>query len=116
MVNTITIIGRITNEPEIKELDDGKKVSNITLAIPRNYKNHDGIYETDFIDCTVWNNIAINVVEYCKKGDLIGVRGRVETKLYEQDNKKIKDTHVIAEKVTFLSSRNIEKNNDDIAR
>lgn len=101
MLNQIILVGRLVQDPEIKELENGKKVCNITLAIPRSYKNSNGEYETDFIDCVLWTGIAENTSEYCKKGDLLGVRGRLETR--EENGKRI--VRVVAEKVTFLSNR-----------
>ena len=105
MMNQTCIIGRLVRDPEIRDLEDGKKVSNITLAVPRSYKNENGEYETDFIDCTLWNGVADRTAEYCKKGDLVGVKGRLQTNNYENENgEKRKNTEVIAEKLTFLSS------------
>ena len=101
MLNQTVLVGRLVQDPEIKELENGRKVSEITLAIPRSYKNSEGIYETDFIPCIVWNGVAENTAEFCKKGDIIGVRGRLETK--KENDKYI--TEVIGERVTFLSSK-----------
>ena len=70
MLNQAVIVGRIVSQPEIKE-ENGKKYSNLTLAVPRSYKNENGEYDTDFLDCTIWNGIAENVKEYCMKGDLV---------------------------------------------
>jgi len=107
MLNQTVIIGRIVKEPELIETEVGQRTSNLTLAVPRSYKNGNGEYDTDFIDCTLWNGIAENTVEYCKKGDLVGIKGRLETEQYEQEiGITIKNTKVIAEKVTFLSSKN----------
>lgn len=101
MLNQIVLVGRLVQDPEIKELENGVKTSYITLAISRSYKNSDGIYETDFIPCLLYKGIAENTAEYCKKGDVIGVKGRVQTK--QEENKNI--IEIVAEKVTFLSSR-----------
>lgn len=101
MLNQVILVGRLAKDIEIKELEDGKKVSNITLAVPRSYKNINGEYDTDFIDCTIWNSIAENTAEYCHKGDILGVKGRLQTRIV--DEKKIQE--LIAEKVTFLSSK-----------
>lgn len=106
MLNQTVLVGRIVKDPEIIETESGKKVSNITLAIPRSYKNKDGEYETDFVDCTLWSGLAENTAEYCKKGDLVGVKGRIETEVYKKDDgSTVKNTKVVAEKVTFLSSK-----------
>lgn len=105
-MNFCTFVGRIVKDPELKDLENGKKVSNLTLAVQRSYKNEDGVYEADFIDVTLWNNVASNVSEYCKKGDVVGVKGRLETNIYEtEDGVSKKDVHVVAEKLTFLSSK-----------
>ncbi len=101
MLNQIVVVGRLVSDPQINETENGQRVSNITLAVSRCYKNDAGIYETDFIPCMVWNNIADNVKEYCKKGDIVGVKGRLQTK--QEEGKNI--IEIVAEKVTFLSSR-----------
>lgn len=106
MLNQFVLVGRLTKDPELVELENGKKVSNITLAIPRNYKNSNGEYDIDYIDCTLWNNVAENTSNYCKKGDLIGVKGKMEVNFDKENNKKMT---VVGERVTFLSSRNMDK-------
>ena len=103
MLNQIVIVGRSVRNPELRETEGGKKVTNITLAVPRSYKNINGEYETDYIDCALWTGIAENTSEYCKKGDILGLKGRVQTRAYEIDDKKKYVTEVVAEKVTFLS-------------
>lgn len=106
MLNQIVIAGRLTANPEILENEEGNKISTITVAVPRSYKNVDGTYDTDFIRCTLWNGIAENVKEYCRKGDIVGVKGRLQTSTEKkEDGTKIYKTDVIAEKVSFLSSR-----------
>lgn len=105
MLNQIVLVGRLVDYPQVKEMEGGKKVSNVTLAIPRSYKNANGEYETDFIDCVLWDSIAHNTSEYCRKGDIVGVKGRAQTRTVEQpDGTKKHIVEVIAEKVTFLSS------------
>lgn len=106
MLNQIVIAGRLTSDPVINENEEGKKVAIITVAVPRAYKNADGIYETDFIDCELWGGIAENTTEYCRKGDVVGVKGRLQTNNVANDDGEIigKTTNVIAEKVSFLSS------------
>lgn len=101
MINQIILVGRLVQDPEIKELENGIKTSYITLAVPRSYKNNDGIYETDFIPVKLYEGIAESTTKYCKKGNIIGVKGRVQTK--QEEGKNI--IEIIAEKVTFLSSR-----------
>jgi len=104
MLNQLVLVGRLTKQPEVKELEDGKKVSNITLAVPRNFKNEKGEYDVDFIDAVLWDVAATNTAEYCKKGDIVGIRGRLQTDTYEKDGAKISKLNLIAERVSFLSS------------
>lgn len=108
-MNQIVLVGRLTGDPEIITTEKSKKMSAITIAVPRSYKNTEGIYETDFIRCILWNNIALNTCEYCHSGDVVGVKGRLQTRSYEDESKNRKYiTEVIAEKITFLSSNKKE--------
>lgn len=105
MLNQAVIVGRIIKEPELKKTENGTKVSNITLAVPRSFKNSLGQYDTDYISCVLWKGVAESTVEYCKKGDLVGVKGRIQTRLAEMEDETTKQyVEVVAEKVTFLSS------------
>ena len=108
MLNQAVLVGRIVQEPELKETEKGN-VTNITLAVPRSFKNSNGEYETDFISCVLWKGVAENTVEYCKKGDLVGIKGRIQTRDVElEDETHRKYVEVVAEKVTFLSSKKPE--------
>lgn len=110
MLNQTVLVGRIANKPTIKKLEDGKKVSYITLAVPRSFKNADGIYDTDFIDCVLWKSVAESTCEYCKQGDLVGIKGRLQIRHIElEDGSTKKYIEVIAEKVTFLSTKKEEE-------
>ena len=105
MLNQIVIAGRLTEDPVIVENEEGRKITTITVAVPRYYKNEDGVYDTDFIRCMLWNGIAESTCEYCHKGDVVGVKGRLQTETIEnEDGTKNYITNVIAEKLTFLSS------------
>lgn len=109
MLNQIIIAGRLVKNPEIVVSENNKKRTLITVAVPRSYKNIDGNYETDFIPCVLWNGIAENTCEYCKKGDIIGVKGRIQTSNYEKDGEKKYSMEVIAEKISFLGIKKEEK-------
>ena len=115
MLNQVVVVGRLTKDPEVVTLEKGRKRSSITVAVARSYKNSDGIYESDFIRCILWNAIAENTCEYCKKGDVIGVKGRLQTSSYEKDGETKYVVDIIAEKVTFLSSHKGEPETIDEA-
>lgn len=105
MLNQVVLVGRIAKEVEVKELEGDKKVSEITLAIPRSFKNEEGAYDTDLVNITLWDSIAENVKEYCRKGDIVGIKGRV------QDNNS--QLEIVADRVSFLSSKKEESNENN---
>ena len=107
-MNTVLLVGRLTKDPEIKELESGTKVANISIAVNRNFKNANGEYETDFFNVTLWQGIAENTTEYCHKGDIVGIKARLQNNnLIDEEGKVTKwQNEIIAEKVTFLSSNN----------
>ncbi len=94
MINQVMLVGRIAND--INEKDD-----NITVAVTRSFKNENGEYETDFIDVTIRGTIAKTTTEYCKKGDIIGVKGSVRSEIIDNIKKQI----LVADRITFLSSK-----------
>ena len=104
MLNQVVMVGRLTSDPKVEISESGKKFTNVSLAVPRSYKNADGEYETDFIDCVLFDSLSYNTTEDCKKGDLVGIKGRHQTNTYEVDGETKKKTSVVAEKVTFLST------------
>ena len=107
IMNQVILVGRLCQDPELLSVKNQKQMTSITLAINRHFKNNDGIYETDFIRCVLWNGIAANTTEYCHKGDIVGVKGRLQTSVYDDDdNNKKYGMDVVAEKITFLSSGN----------
>jgi single-strand DNA-binding protein len=105
MVNQLILVGRLTKDPETKILADGRKVSDVILAVQRGFKNMEGTYDTDFIKISVWEGLATAIESYCFKGTMIAVKARLQTYKYELDEeKKLNMLEVIAERITFLSS------------
>ncbi len=110
MLNQVVIAGRLTADPEIVTTENNKKRTYITVAVPRSYKNVNGTYDTDFIRCILWGGIAESTCEYCQKGDIVGIKGRLQTSSYEkEEGDKVYVTDVIAEKVSFLSSKKVDE-------
>ncbi len=106
MLNQVILVGRLTDNLEVVETGKENKVTTLNLAVQRSSKNIDGVYETDFIRCVLWNAIAENTAEYCHKGDIVGIKGHLQVSSYDdKDGNKKYVTEVIAEKVTFLSSK-----------
>ena len=108
MLNQVILVGRLTKDPEIIKMENGKSRTQICVAIPRSFKNISGEYESDFIKCVLWNGVAENTCEYCKKGDIIGVKGRLQSSSYEKEGETVYVTEVIAERITFLSNKQKE--------
>lgn len=102
MLNQVLLVGRVVEVPEIKETQSGKRVSNFIVAVPRDYPNKEGIYETDFIDCTAWNNKA-DKLEHFIVGDLVLVNAKVQVNSYEKNGEKVRETDLIVKDVDFLS-------------
>ena len=109
MLNQVVLVGRLTRDIVVNKSDKGIKVATISLAIPRSFKNSEGLYDTDFVDCVAFDSIASNTSEYCKKGDIVGVKGRVQSRTIENEGKKENIMDIICEKNTFLSSHTKEE-------
>ena len=106
-MNNVSLVGRITKDPELRTIGSGSVTTNITVAVNRRFTGQNGEREADFISCVVWNKQAENVCKYCSKGSLVGVTGRIQTRSYDgQDGKKVYVTEVVADNVTFLGSKN----------
>ena len=104
-MNRLTVVGRIVRDVELREVGEGKLVTNNTLAIARNYKTDQG-QEADFLNFVAWGKRAELIEEYCDKGDLIGFDGRIQSRTYrnEEDN-TIYVVEMIVESVHFLQPR-----------
>ena len=113
-MNHVILIGRLTRDPEKRSTQNGKNVTNMTLAVQRPFKNTDGYYDSDFIPCVVYGVIAENTAVYCHKGDLTAVSGRLQVRNYD-DNNGVKHyvTEVIADKVMFLGQKKQEHNSEN---
>lgn len=106
MINQVTIVGRLTRDPEIKVTSEGTPVTNVTLAVNRHFRNHNGEIDADFIQCTLWRKAAENTVQYCRKGDVVGVTGRIQTRHYDnQEGRRVYVTEVVAESIRFLNGK-----------
>lgn len=106
VINQVTLVGRLTKDPTVRYTVEGRPVLNITLALNRHYKNANGDFEADFVLCTLWNKTAENTGKYCKKGSLIGLMGRIQTRYYDDANgKRVYVTEVVADSVKFMDPR-----------
>ena len=103
-MNNISLVGRLTKDIELRQTKSGTAVIRFTLAVSRNYKNKDGIYEADFLDIQSIGVVAENTAKYCKKGDIVGVKGRLEKTSWEdKEGNRHYDTYVRAENISFIN-------------
>ena len=105
-MNNVTLVGRITRDPELRTIASGQTTTTINVAVNRPFTSANGEREADFINVVVWRKQAENVCKYCTKGSLVGVSGRIQTRSYDgQDGQKRYVTEVVADNVSFLGSK-----------
>ena len=115
MLNHITIMGRLTRDPELRRTNSGIAVASFTLAVDRDFSGKDGgEKETDFIDCTAWRNTAEFVSKYFTKGRMAVVSGRLQIRNYtDKEGNKRRSAEVVAENVYFGDSKKEETNGNN---
>ncbi|EZX25701.1 hypothetical protein V070_00199 [Staphylococcus aureus C0673] len=106
MINSVTLVGRLTKNPEIRTTPSGVEVGNFTLAVNRTFTNQNGERDADFINCIVFRKQAVNVNQYLSKGKLAGVVGRLQTRSYDnKEGQKVFVTEVVCDNVQFLEPK-----------
>ena len=106
MINNVVLVGRLTRDPELKYTGNNIAVASFSLAVNRNFKDANGERETDFINCVIWRQQAENLANWAKKGALIGITGRIQTRNYEnQQGQRVYVTEVVADNFQMLESR-----------
>ena len=109
-MNKVILIGRNTKDIELKQLTSGSSVIEFSIAVNRPYKTN-GENESDFFNCVAYSKLAENISRYVKKGDLIGIEGRLQTRNYtNREGKKVYVTEIIVENCEFLQSKRQEEN------
>lgn len=113
MINNVVVVGRLTRAVDLRYTSNGTAYASFTLAVDRDFKNQNGEKETDFINCVMWRKPAENLANYTKKGSLIGIEGRIQTRNYDnQQGQKVYVTEVLAERFHFLES--VKTANNDV--
>ena len=105
MINSVTLVGRLTAMPEIRDIKDGKKVATFMVASERNYKNNQGKYDADFLPIVLYRSIEF-VEKYIGKGDLVAIRGSVQSRTYEKDGQKKTAYQILVDEIQLLSKAN----------
>ena len=107
MINNVVLVGRLIKDPDLRYTANGTGVATFTLAVNRNFTNQSGNREADFINCVIWRKSAETLANYARKGTLLGVTGRIQTRNYEnQQGQRVYVTEVVAENFQLLESRN----------
>ena len=105
-MNKVMLVGRLTKDPELRNTGQ-TSVASFSVAINRTFKNKEGNYDADFINCSVFGAQADNLAKYCSKGSQIGVEGRIQSRSYDaQDGTKRYVTDVVADRIEFMGSKN----------
>lgn len=106
MINSATLVGRMAGDAELRYTPSNQAVATFTLAVNRDFKNQNGEREADFINCVIWRQQAENLANWAKKGALIGITGRIQTRNYEnQQGQRVYVTEVVANDFQLLESR-----------
>ncbi|WP_105182363.1 single-stranded DNA-binding protein [Streptococcus suis] len=114
MINNVVLVGRMTRDAELRYTPSNQAVATFTLAVNRNFKNQNGEREADFINVVIWRQQAENLANWAKKGALIGVTGRIQTRSYDnQQGERVYVTEVVAESFQLLESRGQQSNAQD---
>ena len=106
MINNTTLAGRLTKDSDLRYTSDGTAVGTFTLAVNRQFTNQAGEREADFINCVIWRKNAENFANFTRKGSLVGITGRIQTRNYEgNDGKRVYITEVVADNFTLLEPK-----------
>lgn len=112
-MNKIILVGRLARDPEYRQSTSGIGMTTFTIAVARNYKNKEGNYDADFLPCVCYRQTAEFINKYFKKGNLIGVEGRVQIRNYDaQDGSKRYVTEVVVESAEFVGGKNETSSNN----
>ncbi len=105
-MNKAILVGRLTRDPELKTTGSGVSVCSFTIAINRRFKNSEGNYDADFINCVAWRQQAEFISKYFSKGRMVGICGSIQTRNYDrEDGQRVYVTEVVADEVSFVDSK-----------
>ena len=116
MINNVVLIGRLTRDVELHRTPQDQVVGQFTLAVNRNFKNQDGGYDADFINCVIWRKLAENFANWIKKGNLVAITGHIQTRNYEnQQGQRVYVTEVVIDSFRNLEKRDNSANQNSMA-
>lgn len=110
MINNVVLVGRLTKDPDLRYTANGTAVATFTLAVNRNFTNQNGNRDADFINCVIWRKPAETMANYAKKGTLLGVTGRIQTRSYDnQQGQRVYVTEVVCDNFQMLESKSVSE-------
>ncbi|HAP4177015.1 single-stranded DNA-binding protein [Enterococcus faecalis] len=110
MINNVTLVGRLTKDVDLRYTSSGTAIGQFTLAVNRNFTNQNGDREADFINCVIWRKAAESMANYARKGSLLGITGRIQTRNYDnQQGQRVYVTEVVVENFQLLESKEISE-------
>ena len=104
-MNKAILVGRLTKDPELKTTAGGVSVCSFTIAVNRRFRNAEGNYDADFINCVAWRQQAEFLSRFFSKGRMVGVCGSIQTRNYERDGQRVYVTEVVADEISFVDSK-----------
>ncbi len=105
-MNKAILVGRLTRDPELKTTANGTSVCTFSIAVNRRFKNSEGGYDADFINCVAWRQQAEFLSKYFAKGRMVGVVGSIQTRNYDnKDGQRVYVTEVSADEIHFVDSK-----------
>lgn len=108
MLNRVTLVGRLGRDVELKRTGNGKAYTFFSLVVGRNFKTADG-QDADFINVVCWGKTAEVTAQYCSKGSLVSIDGRLQSRTYENNNgDRVFVTEVVADSVQFIDTKKKE--------
>lgn len=109
-MNKVVLVGRLTKDVELRTTPQGVSVCSFTVAVNRRFKNANGEYEADFINCVAWRQTAEFLSRYFSKGRMVGISGSIQTRSWEKDGERRYATEVLAEEAYFVDSKSSDSN------
>ena len=104
-MNKAILVGRLTKDPELKTTASGVSVCSFTIAVNRRFRNAEGNYDADFINCVAWRQQADFLSKFFSKGRMVGICGSIQTRNYERDGQRVYVTEVVADEISFVDSK-----------
>lgn len=109
-MNSVNLIGRFTRDPELRSTETGTSVCSFSIAVQRNFKNNEGEYGADFINCVAWKGTAEFISKYFKKGQQVGITGRLTTRKWDDNGTPRYATEIVVSDTSFVGKSDNSNN------